>query len=64
MYFDRLNSMKPINRGSGSFRNNDEKGKLWDGEKAQGEEEMETKEKEEIVACCFRIIIHAFLHFI
>lgn len=38
LYFDRLHSMKPINRGSRGSGNN-EKGKLWDGEQAQGEEE-------------------------
>lgn len=37
--------MKPINRGSGSFRNNEEKRKVWDGEKTQGEEKMKAKER-------------------
>lgn len=55
--------MKPINRGSGGFRNNEEKGKRWDGVQAQEEEENK-REKGEIVACRFRIKRHAFLHFI
>ena len=35
--------MKPINRGSDSFMNNEEKRNLWVREKTQ-EEEMKTKE--------------------
>lgn len=55
--------MKPINGESGSFRNNKEKRKLWDGEKKQGEKEMK-KERQEMAVCSFGINIHVFLYFI
>lgn len=54
--------MKPINRGSDSFMNNEEKRNLWVREKTQ-EEEMKTKERPETVVCSFRINIHVFLYF-
>ena len=54
--------MKPINRGSGGFGNN-EKGKRRGGTQAQEEEENK-RERGEIVVCSFRIKRHAFLHLI
>lgn len=63
LYFERLHSMKPINRGSDSFMNNEEKRNLWVREKTQEEEEMKTKERRETVVCSFRINIHVFLYF-
>lgn len=55
--------MKPINRGSDSFMNNEEKRNLWVREKTQKEEETKTKERQEMVVCSFRINIHVFLYF-
>lgn len=55
--------MKPINRGSDSFMNNEEKRNLRVREKTQEEEEMKTKERRETVVCSFRINIHVFLYF-